>query len=53
MAFDVREGQKRAVIEAAGRKQVTMLVPIVGLIMPVAIVFAFFPGFVAVRTLVH
>jgi tight adherence protein C len=53
MAFDVREGEKRAVIEAAGRKQVSMLVPVVGLILPVAIAFAFFPGLVAVRTLVR
>jgi hypothetical protein len=30
-----------------------MLVPVVGLILPVAIVFAFFPGLVAVRTLVR
>jgi tight adherence protein C len=53
MAFDVREADKRAVIEAAGRKQVSMLVPVVGLILPVAIAFAFFPGLVAVRTLVR
>jgi len=53
MAFDVREGEKRDVIEAAGRKQVSMLVPVVGLILPVAIVFAFYPGVVAIRTLAH
>ncbi len=53
MAFDVREAEKRAVIEAAGRKQVSMLLPVVGLILPVAIAFAFFPGLVAVRTLVR
>ncbi len=53
MAFDVREAEKRAVIEAAGRKQVSMLVPVVMLILPVAIAFAFFPGLVAVRTLVR
>lgn len=53
MAFEVREAEKRAVIEAAGRKQVSMLVPVVGLILPVAIAFAFFPGLVAVRTLVR
>jgi len=51
MSFDVREGQKRTVIEAAGRKQISMLVPVVGLVLPVAIVFAFFPGVVAIRTL--
>jgi tight adherence protein C len=51
MSFDVREAQKRTVIEAAGRKQISMLVPVVGLVLPVAVVFAFFPGVVAIRTL--
>ena len=51
MAFDVRENEKRAVIEAGGRKQISMLMPVVGLILPVAIVFAFYPGLVAIRTL--
>jgi tight adherence protein C len=51
MASDVRESEKRDVIEAAGRKQVSMLVPVVGLILPVAILFAFYPGVVAIRTL--
>ena len=51
MAFDVRESEKRAVIEAGGRKQISMLMPVVGLILPVAIVFAFYPGLVAIRTL--
>ena len=51
MAFDVRESEKRDVIEAAGRKQVSMLVPVVGLILPVAVVFAFYPGVVAIKTL--
>lgn len=53
MAFDVREARKRTVIEAAGRKQVSMLAPVVGLMLPVAIAFAFFPGLVAIRTLAH
>jgi len=53
MAFDVREAGRREVLEAAGRKEVTMLVPVVCLILPVAIVFAFFPGVIAVRTLVR
>jgi hypothetical protein len=28
-----------------------MLVPVIGLILPVAIVFAFYPGVIAIRTL--
>jgi tight adherence protein C len=51
MAFDVRESEKQEVIEAAGRKQVSMLVPVVGLILPVAVIFAFYPGVIAIRTL--
>jgi tight adherence protein C len=51
MAFDVREAEKRDVIEAGGRKQVSMLVPVVALILPVAVIFAFYPGVIAIRTL--
>ena len=51
LAFDLREHDKRELIEAAGRKQISMLVPVVTLILPVAIVFAFYPGVVAIRTL--
>lgn len=53
MAFDERERAKRELIEAAGRKQVSMLVPVVALILPVAILFAFYPGIVAIRTLAN
>lgn len=51
LAFDLREHDKRELIEVAGRKQISMLVPVVLLILPVAIVFAFYPGVVAIRTL--
>ena len=51
MAFDVRESEKRDVIEAAGRNQVSMLVPVIALILPVAVIFAFYPGVIAIRTL--
>jgi tight adherence protein C len=51
LAFDLREHDKRELIELAGKKQISMLVPVVTLILPVAIVFAFYPGVVAIRTL--
>jgi tight adherence protein C len=51
LAFELRERDKRELIESAGRKQISMLVPVVALILPVAIVFAFYPGVVAIRTL--
>ena len=46
-AQDVREQTRREVIEAAGRKEIGMLIPVVFLILPVTVVFALFPGFVA------
>jgi tight adherence protein C len=51
MAEDARDAERVTLLEAAGRKQVTMLVPVVALILPVALVFAFFPGVIAIRNL--
>ncbi|MEP6623995.1 MAG: type II secretion system F family protein, partial [Acidimicrobiia bacterium] len=36
LAFDLREQDKRELIEMAGKKQISMLVPVVALILPVA-----------------
>lgn len=44
-AVDVREAGRRALLEAGGRKEIGMLVPVVFLIMPVTVLFALFPGF--------
>jgi len=44
-AQDVREAGRRALMEAGGRKEVAMMVPVVFLILPVTVVFAVFPGF--------
>lgn len=44
-AVDVREQGRRALLEAAGRKEIAMLVPVVFLVLPVTVVFALFPGF--------
>ncbi len=43
-AADVREQGKRRLLEAGGRKEVAMLVPVVFLLLPVTVVFALFPG---------
>lgn len=48
-AADVREAGKRALIEAGARKEVLMMVPVVFLILPVTIVFAFWPGLIGLR----
>lgn len=43
-AADVREQGKRRLLEAGGRKEVAMLVPVVFLLLPVTVIFALFPG---------
>jgi tight adherence protein C len=45
-AADVREAQRRTLIETGARKEVLMMVPVVFLILPITIVFAFYPGWV-------
>jgi tight adherence protein C len=48
---DVREAAKRALIESGASKEVAMMVPVVFLIMPVTLLFAFFPGVVGLNLL--
>jgi tight adherence protein C len=48
-AHDARDDAKRQLIEAAGRKEVAMLVPLVFLILPVTIAFAIFPGLLVLQ----
>jgi tight adherence protein C len=48
-AGDAREESKRTIIELAGRKEITMLVPLVFLILPVTIAFALFPGYLVLQ----
>jgi len=48
-AADVREATRRDLIEVGGRKEVAMMVPVVFLILPVTVVFAFFPGYVGLH----
>lgn len=43
-AQDGREESKRKLLEAAGQKEVAMMVPLVFLILPMTILFAIFPG---------
>ncbi|HEX6148172.1 type II secretion system F family protein [Nocardioides sp.] len=45
-AADVREAGRRELIEVAARKEVLMMVPVVFLILPVTVFFAFWPGVV-------
>jgi tight adherence protein C len=48
-AQDVREAGRQALMETGGRKEVAMLVPVVFLVLPVTVVFAVFPGLLALR----
>lgn len=50
-AADVREYGKRSLLEAGGRKEVAMLVPVVFLIMPITVLFALYPGLLTVVSL--
>jgi hypothetical protein len=44
-AADSRAAQSRRLMESAGRKDVSMLIPVVFLILPTVVVIALFPGF--------
>jgi tight adherence protein C len=50
-AVDVREAGRRRLLEAGGKKEIGMLVPVVFLVLPVTIVFALFPGFYGLQVL--
>lgn len=45
-AADVREAGRRDLIELAARREVAMMVPVVFLILPVTVLFAFWPGLI-------
>ena len=48
-AQDVREAGRRAVMEAGGKKEIAMMVPVVFLVLPITVLFAVFPGFAFLR----
>lgn len=50
-AADVREFGKRSLLEAGGRREVAMLVPVVFLIMPITVLFALYPRLLTVVSL--
>ena len=43
-AQDVRDHDKRVLMEIAGKKEIAMLVPVVFFILPLSVMFAVFPG---------
>lgn len=49
-AADVRALGRRQLLEIGGRKEILMMTPVVFLILPLTILFAFFPGLVAITS---
>lgn len=49
-ASDAREHARRGLLEAAGKKEIGMMVPLVFLILPVTVAFAVFPGILVLQT---
>lgn len=47
-AQDVRDTAKRDLMEAAGKKEIAMMVPLVFGVLPLTVVFAVFPGIAAI-----
>ncbi|MDN5743775.1 MAG: type II secretion system F family protein [Nocardioidaceae bacterium] len=45
-AADVREAGRRALIEQASRKEIFMMLPVVFFVLPVTVLFAFWPGLI-------
>jgi tight adherence protein C len=52
-AADAREAQRRALLEAGGRKEVAMLAPVVFLIMPTVVLFAVYPALTGLSLVVR
>jgi tight adherence protein C len=52
-AADVRELRKRVLMESGGRKEISMMMPVVFLILPVTVLFALYPGLLTLVSLTH
>lgn len=50
-ALDVRELGKRTLLEAGGRKEIAMLLPVVFLVLPTTVLFALYPGLLTLTSL--
>ena len=43
-AADAREAARQSLIEQGGKKEISMMVPVVFLVLPVTVLFAVYPG---------
>ena len=51
-ADDARTEERRRLVEVAGRKDVTMLIPVVFLVLPTVVLVALFPGVQSLRLVI-
>ena len=51
-ARDLREEERRSLLESGGRREILMLLPVVFLILPVIVVFVLYPGLMSIDMLV-
>ena len=49
-AADVRALGKRQLLESGGKKEIAMMVPVVFIVLPITILFALYPGLIAITT---
>ena len=47
-AAAVRALGKRQLLESGGKKEIAMMVPVVFLVLPITILFALYPGLIAI-----
>lgn len=48
-AHDAREASRRELMEAGGKKEISMMIPVVFLVLPVTVLFALFPGLIMLQ----
>lgn len=48
-AQDARSQGRQALVEEGGKREIAMMIPVVFLILPVTVVFAVFPGLIAIQ----
>lgn len=48
-AADAREAARQALIEQGGKKEISMMIPVVFLVLPVTVLFAVYPGVTMLR----
>jgi tight adherence protein C len=50
-AMDARDGAQRALLDAGGKKEISMMLPVVFMILPVTVLFALYPGLLTLTSI--